>query len=91
MLPVLGNWVRGLALDPKTECISTPERSTIDIEELGETLAKCNQDFLAEIMTKGLLKMTPPKLHPFSGEQLREDLPCEQWEYEVKKNITVSH
>ena len=38
-------------------------------------------------MTKGLLKTTPPKLHPFSGEQLREDVPYEQWEYEVKKAL----
>ena len=81
--------VRGLVLDPRTEPV--PERSTIDHKELGKTLAKCNQDFLAEIMTKGLLKTTPPKLHPFSGEQLREDVPYEQWEYEVKKSITVSH
>lgn len=78
---------RGLVLDPRTEPIPTPERSTIDHEELGKTLAKCNQDFLAEIMTKGLLKTTPPKLHPFSGEQLREDVPYEQWEYEVKKAL----
>ena len=79
--------VRGLVLEPKAELIPTPERSTIDHEELGKTLAKCNQDFLAEIMTKGLLKNTPPKLHPFSGEQLREDVPYEQWEYEVKKAL----
>ena len=50
-------------------------------------LARCNQDFLAEIMTKGLLKTTPPKLHPFSGEQLRGDVPYEQLEYEVKKAL----
>ena len=79
--------VRGLVLDPKSEPIPAPERSTIDHEELGKTLAKCNQDFLAEIMTKGLLKTTPPKLHPFSGEQLREDVPYEQCEYEVKKAL----
>ena len=79
--------VRGLVLDPKPEPIPTPEKSVIDHEELGKTLAKCNQDFLAEIMTKGLLKTTPPKLHPFSGEQLREDVPYEQWEYEVKKAL----
>ena len=79
--------VRGLVLDPKAEPIPAPERSSIDHEELGKTLAKCNQDFLAEIMTKGLLKTTPPKLHPFSGEQLREDVPYEQWEYEVKKAL----
>ena len=38
-------------------------------------------------MTKGLLQNTPPKLHPFSGEQLREDVPYEQWGYEVKKAL----
>ena len=81
--------VRGLILDPiTTELTPTPtEKSIIDHEELGKTLARCNQDFLAEIMTKGLLKTTPPKLHPFSGEQLREDVPYEQWEYEVKKAL----
>ena len=81
--------VRGLVLDPiVTEPTPTPtEKSIIDHEELGKTLARCNQDFLAEIMTKGLLKTTPPKLHPFSGEQLREDVPYEQWEYEVKKAL----
>ena len=79
--------VRGLVLEPKAEPIPAPERSTIDHEELGKTLAKCNQDCLAEIITIGLLKTTPPKLHPFSGEQLREDVPYEQWEYEVKKAL----
>ena len=81
--------IRGLILDPiTTEPTPTPtEKSIIDHEELGKTLARCNQDFLAEIMTKGLLKTTPPKLHPFSGEQLREDVPYEQWEYEVKKAL----
>ena len=72
--------VRGLVLDPiVTEPTPTPtEKSIIDHEELGKTLARCNQDFLAEIMTKGLLKTT---------EQLREDVPYEQWEYEVKKAL----
>ena len=81
--------VRGLVLDRiVTEPTPTPTgQSIIDHEELGKTLARCNQDFLAEIMTKGLLKTTPPKLHPFSGEQLREDVPYEQWEYEVKKAL----
>ena len=81
--------VRGLVLDPiVTEPTPTPtEKFIIDHEELGKTLARCNQDFLAAIMTKGLLKSTPPKLHPFSGEQLREDVPYEQWEYEVKKAL----
>ena len=34
---------RGLALDPRTEPIPTPEGSTIDHEEIGKTLVKCTQ------------------------------------------------
>ena len=78
---------RGLVTDTRPEPTFSSEKSIIDHEELGKTLAKCNQEFLADIMTKGLLKTTPPKLHPFSGEQLREDVPYEQWEFEVKKAL----
>ena len=54
---------------------------------MGEAIAKSNQDFLTALTSRGIIKSSPPKLHPFSGENHKEDVTFEQWNYEVRQYL----
>ena len=64
-----------------------PGESFVDTEKLGEAIAKSNQQFLTSLTAKGIVKSSPPKLHPFSGEKHKEDVTFEQWSYEVRQYL----
>ena len=48
-----------------------PGELFVDTEKLGEAIAKSNQEFLTSLTSKGIVKSSPPKLHPFSGENIK--------------------
>ena len=54
--------------------VPIPGESFVDTEKLGEAIAKSNQDFVTAPTSKGIVKSSPPKLHPFSGEKYKEDV-----------------
>ena len=64
--------------------VPIPGESFVDTEKLGEAIAKSNQDFLTALTSRGIVKSSPPKLHPFSGKSHKEDVTFEQWNYEVR-------
>ena len=59
----------------------------MDTEKLGKAIAKSNQDFLTALTSRGIVKSSPPKLHPFSGENHKEDVTFKQWNYEVRQYL----
>ena len=67
--------------------VPIPGESFVDTEKLGEAIAKSNQDFLTALTSRGIVKSSPPKLHPFSGENHKEDVTFEQWNYEVRQYL----
>ena len=67
--------------------VPIPGESFVDTEKLREAIAKSNQDFLTALTSKGIVKSSPPKLHPFSGEKHKEDVTFEQWNYEVRQYL----
>lgn len=79
---------RELSREAKARGLVEPEpqeKSSIDSEELGRALAKANQEFLVSLTQKGVIKTTPPRLHPFSGENLKDDVSFEQWAFEIRQ------
>ena len=64
-----------------------PGESFVDTEKLGEVIAKSNQQFLTSLTSRGIVKSSPPKLHPFSGDKHKEDVTFEQWSYEVRQYL----
>ena len=67
--------------------VPIPGESFVDTEKLGQAIAKSNQDFLTALTSRGIVKSSPPKLHPFSGENHKEDVTFEQWNYEVRQYL----
>ena len=67
--------------------VPIPGESFVDTEKLGGAIAKSNQDFLTALTSRGIVKSSPSKLHPFSGENHKENVTFEQWNYEVRQYL----
>ena len=58
--------------------------SILDQVELGETLAKANENLVETLANHGLLRTQTPKIRQFSGDELKGDVSVEHWEYEIE-------
>ena len=61
-----------------------PLNSTIDLKDLGTTLANVNAQLIQDLAGKGVLKTTPPKFHHFSGRKEKSDVSFEIWEHDIR-------
>ena len=61
-----------------------PLNSTIDLKDLGTTLANANAQLIQDLAGKGVLKTTPPKFHHFTGRKDKADVSFEIWEHDIR-------
>ena len=75
---------RGVPVGPSVPIMPKANES-LNMDELGNTIAGSNQKFLDDLSKKGFLRSKVPKLHTFSGDGSTKDISFELWEYKVNQ------